>query len=1027
MRHYVRLAEVPEAAIQKLYDPAWATDVVKAIGGDEDVSPKTSQYLFKTVWNAVIQLMDKALMSMHKVDTTEFSKDPTFMQALAGLAYFVTDDGLRTALGVKSDSLQKAKGHVEALMSVIGKEADVDQTLQGLKKQAAPLIKKAFDGIVAFLKKEMPDAPQKATDDEPQAEQKAASTKTRKANDSFVSPSEMSMAFSKAIRPEFSRKAGDRFSVSGPVGSSGGAFRVNINVVGDYTADGLADQLTDLVLLHVPTTRVDHQHGGGRELESGGTASYRTLVTDHGYPIKIRTHSYADDPDTIHGEVNFMTSRRKGKQYKNRHDASTKTALHDLGGKLKPAVKRRVHDGLAQYAEWFVPYASYIYELEYRQTVNNWIQSIVDAIHWAEQSGTGDVSPVDHDDVKRDVAKALAVVAPGGITEKEIHDDLEILWDDILWDDGLVALAQQDIQHGQHNARAAAVRSSAAWSDLPDDWTKKSVQKFWDGLTGDRKHKIKACMKKMEGKVDDPGAFCGSLAKKLKVATTQPQKDTDMKIKYKGAEYVEAQDRDARAPAMQMTQQQYKSPAKQKPTGQKPAKQKKQKPKVDSKVKQFFKKLFNFPADDKAQQEEAVWGERVSSWGRIAATQKAAAQKGCGCGQRKRTSDNKVQLPTKCVEQIIGAKFTDQDVTTFEKKKDNWFVQGVDSNGVVDDTLVKSLTSYCEMLTTAKVRKAKMRRQAETSFYGTEIETFYVASDGTVWVIQNSDNAPSGFSIATLPNRAVPLSYNILDQQMIDDAEAIEQRITRGAGIIRRQAAALYCYETGDVIADGLQGSVMSDEAIQTAEHEAARRGTPVLLVDDDGEYVVYPDGHMEQHDAIDETPAYDGDYGSGDDRWPAYAKTRKAKTMRRKAETFRGFNLDVIPGIVKECLNEILADPDNYFNHDNGYEYWAETIMSASGRPEDYADALNIDREDPEWIEAVEGGWDFDHIMSVQDEVDGKIREVMQQQNLPGVLYLGNHEGDGSYGLAYFIDQDELEGMMEDDAAPLPAQHGPY
>jgi hypothetical protein len=896
MRHYVRLAEVPEAAIQKLYDPVWATDVVKAIGGDEDVSPKTSQYLFKTVWNAVIQLMDKALMSMHKVDTTEFSKDPTFMQALAGLAYFVTDDGLRTALGVKSDSLQKAKGHVEALMSVIGKEADVDQTLQGLKKQAAPMIKKAFDGIVAFLKKEMPDAPQKATDDEPQAEQKAASTKTRKANDSFVSPSEMSMAFSKAIRPEFSRKAGDRFSVSGPVGSSGGAFRVNINVVGDYTADGLADQLTDLVLLHVPTTRVDHQHGGGRELESGGTASYRTLVTDHGYPIKIRTYGYADDPDTIHGEVKFMTSRRKGKQYKNRHDA-----------------------------------------------------------------------------------------------------------------------------------RTADVRSSAAWSDLPDGWTKKSVEKFWDGLTGDRKHKIKACMKKMEGKVDDPGAFCGSLAKKLKVATTQPQKDTDMKIKYKGAEYVEAQDRDARAPAMQMTQQQYKSPAKQKPTGQKPAKQKKQKPKVDSKVKQFFKKLFNFPADDKAQQEEAVWGERVSSWGRIAATQKAAAQKGCGCGQRKRTSDNKVQLPTKCVEQIIGAKFTDQDVTTFEKKKDNWFVQGVDSNGVVDDTLVKSLMSYCEMLTTAKVRKAKMRRQAETSFYGTEIETFYVASDGTVWVIQNSDNAPSGFSIATLPNRAVPLSYNILDQQMIDDAEAIEQRITRGAGIIRRQAAALYCYETGDVIADGLQGSVMSDEAIQTAEQEAARRGTPVLLVDDDGEYVVYPDGHMEQHDAIDETPAYDGDYGSGDDRWPAYAKTRKAKTMRRKAETFRGFNLDVIPGIVKECLNEILADPDNYFNHDNGYEYWAETIMSASGRPEDYADALNIDREDPEWIEAVEGGWDFDHIMSVQDEVDGKIREVMQQQNLPGVLYLGNHEGDGSYGLAYFIDQDELEGMMEDDAAPLPAQHGPY
>lgn len=808
MRHYVRLAEVPEATVQSLYNPAWATDVVKAIGGDEDMSPKTSQYLFKTVWNAVIQLMDKALMSMHKVDTTEFSKDPTFMQALAGLAYFVTDDGLRTALGVKSDSLQKAKGHVEALMSVIGKEADVDQTLQGLKKQAAPMIKKAFDGIVAFLKKEMPDAPLKATDDEPQAEQKVASIKTRKANDSFVSPSEMSTAFSKAIRSEFPKEQGNKFPVTGPVGSEGGAFCVRVRVIGKYTPETLADKFVELVRQHVQSTTVDQQRSGDKKLTSGSTASYRTLVTDYGYPIKIRTYGYADDPDTIHGEVNFMTSRRKGKQYKNRHDASTKTALHDLGGKLHAAVKRRVQEGLAQYAEWFDDAPSAVYEREYRQFVTAWIQSIVDAIHWAEQSGTGDVSPVDHDDVKRDVAKALAVVAPGGITEKEIHDDLEILLDDILWDDGLVALAQQDVQHGQHNARTANVRSSAAWSDLPDGWTKKSMQKFWDGLTGDRKHKIKACMKKMEGKVDDPGAFCGSLAKKLKVAAPQPQKDTGMKIKYKGAEYVEAQDRDARAPAMQMTQQKYRSLAKQKPTGQKPAKQKKQKPKVDSKVKQFFKKLFNFPADDKAQQEEAVWGERVSSWGRIAATQKAAAQKGCGCGQRKRTSGNKVQLPTQCVEQIIGAKFTDQDVTTFEKKKDNWFVQGVDSNGVVDDMLVKSLMSYCEMLTTAKVRKTP-----------------------------------------------------------------------------RRQAAALYDYETGDVISEGLQGVFTSDQAIQSAQRAVKQFGAPVLLVDDDGEYVVYPDGRVEQHDAVDETPAYDGDYGSGDDRWPAYAKTRKAKTMQRKAE----------------------------------------------------------------------------------------------------------------------------------------------
>lgn len=50
------------------------------------------------------------------------------------------------------------------------------------------------------------------------------------------------------------------------------------------------------------------------------------------------------------------------------------------------------------------------------------------------------------------------------------------------------------------------------WAKLPKGWTQDSVDKFWDTLTGDRKHKVTACIKKMEGKVDDPGALCASLA-----------------------------------------------------------------------------------------------------------------------------------------------------------------------------------------------------------------------------------------------------------------------------------------------------------------------------------------------------------------------------------------------------------------------------------------------------------------------------------------------------------------------------------
>jgi len=51
--------------------------------------------------------------------------------------------------------------------------------------------------------------------------------------------------------------------------------------------------------------------------------------------------------------------------------------------------------------------------------------------------------------------------------------------------------------------------------NLPEGWTQKSVEKFWASLTGDRKHKVTQCMKKMKGKVSDPGAFCGSLASKV--------------------------------------------------------------------------------------------------------------------------------------------------------------------------------------------------------------------------------------------------------------------------------------------------------------------------------------------------------------------------------------------------------------------------------------------------------------------------------------------------------------------------------
>jgi len=63
--------------------------------------------------------------------------------------------------------------------------------------------------------------------------------------------------------------------------------------------------------------------------------------------------------------------------------------------------------------------------------------------------------------------------------------------------------------------RQCQKRNAAAWDKKPKGWTDDSLEKYWKSLTGDRKHKITACMKKMKDKIDNPGAFCASLARKL--------------------------------------------------------------------------------------------------------------------------------------------------------------------------------------------------------------------------------------------------------------------------------------------------------------------------------------------------------------------------------------------------------------------------------------------------------------------------------------------------------------------------------
>jgi hypothetical protein len=58
-------------------------------------------------------------------------------------------------------------------------------------------------------------------------------------------------------------------------------------------------------------------------------------------------------------------------------------------------------------------------------------------------------------------------------------------------------------------------KAAAKWKTLPKGWTQKSVEKFWTTLTGEAKHKVTKCIKEMGDKIDDPGAFCASLADRV--------------------------------------------------------------------------------------------------------------------------------------------------------------------------------------------------------------------------------------------------------------------------------------------------------------------------------------------------------------------------------------------------------------------------------------------------------------------------------------------------------------------------------
>jgi hypothetical protein len=63
-------------------------------------------------------------------------------------------------------------------------------------------------------------------------------------------------------------------------------------------------------------------------------------------------------------------------------------------------------------------------------------------------------------------------------------------------------------------------RTALGWKSLPKGWTQDSVDSFWGKLTGDVKHKVTKCIKRMEKHMGDgAGGFCASLADQVEGST----------------------------------------------------------------------------------------------------------------------------------------------------------------------------------------------------------------------------------------------------------------------------------------------------------------------------------------------------------------------------------------------------------------------------------------------------------------------------------------------------------------------------
>jgi hypothetical protein len=153
----------------------------------------------------------------------------------------------------------------------------------------------------------------------------------------------------------------------------------------------------------------------------------------------------------------------------------------------------------------------------------------------------------------------------------------------------------------------------------------------------------------------------------------------------------------------------------------------------------------------------------------------------------------------------------------------------------------------------------------------------------------------------------------------------------------------------------------------------------------------------------------------------------RGASTRRRRADVdvdLSKWNVDSLISACQAALDEFSANPDDY-RDPNGYlEYFLEEISSgAAGVYQAQEIASFFDLEDVNFGEEMEEGEERDEDSAYEyfwDEIDQYIEPIARAlsaelDNLPGQIYFGHLDADGSYGMFYSVSMEDFEAYEEE------------